>query len=169
MRNFILTVGCILLFAANVQAQFTVKLMATSVATRQNEPIYVSGNFNNWNPKDEQYRLKPFGGSRLGIVLKDMAPGNYAFKFTRGSFDKVECLADGRDMNDRVLLVNTDIDTSLSIAGWKDDYPQKPKPYTASPQVTVMDTAFYIPQLHSTRRIWLYLPKNYYQTTQTYP
>ncbi|WP_298299767.1 hypothetical protein, partial [Hydrotalea sp.] len=65
MRNFILTVGCILLFAANVQAQFTVKLMATSVATRQNEPIYVSGNFNNWNPKDEQYRLKPFGGSRL--------------------------------------------------------------------------------------------------------
>ncbi len=169
MRNIIFSFALLLLLIPVVQAQFNVKLMVTKVATRQDEPIYVSGNFNNWNPKDEQYRLMPFGGSRVGIVIKNMAPGNYAFKFTRGSFDKVECLADGRDMNDRVLQVDSDIDSSFTIAGWKDDYPEKPKPYTASPQVSIIDTAFYIPQLHSTRRIWLYLPRNYYQSTQTYP
>lgn len=169
MRNIIFSFALLLLLIPVVQAQFNVKLMVTKVATRQDEPIYVSGNFNNWNPKDEQYRLKPFGGSRVGIVIKNMTPGNYAFKFTRGSFDKVECLADGRDMNDRVLQVDSDIDSSFTIAGWKDDYPEKPKPYTASPQVSIIDTAFYIPQLHSTRRIWLYLPRNYYQSTQTYP
>lgn len=150
-------------------AQYTVKLVVTSIATKPNDAVYLTGNFNNWNPKDEQYKLKPFGGNRLGIVLKNMAPGNYAFKFTRGSFDKVECLADGRDMNDRILQVTNDIDTSLTIAGWKDDYPEKPKPYTASLQVSIIDTAFNMPQLHTKRRIWIYLPKNYYQSTQTYP
>jgi hypothetical protein len=150
-------------------AQYTVKLVVTSIATKPNDAVYLTGNFNNWNPKDEQYKLKPFGGNRLGIVLKNMAPGNYALKFTQSSFDKVECLPDGRDMNDRILQVNNDIDTSLTIAGWKYDYPEKPKPYTASLQVSIIDTAFNMPQLQTKRRIWIYLHKNYYQSSQTYP
>ena len=35
------------------QAQFNIKLIVTSVATKPNDDIYVSGTFNNWNPKDE--------------------------------------------------------------------------------------------------------------------
>lgn len=169
MYKHLLIIAFLLVKTVTVHAQYTVKLIVNKVATKPNDAIYVSGNFNNWNPKDEQYRLKPFGGGRQGIVLKNLAPGNYAFKFTRGSFDKVECLADGRDRGDRVLMVNTDIDTSFSIEGWKDDYPDKPKPYTASPQVSIIDTAFFMPQLNTKRRVWLYLPKNYYQSTQTYP
>src|ERR1700740_1168149 len=121
----------LLLAAVTVRAQFSVRLVVTNVATRQGEDIYVAGNFNNWNPKDENYKLKPFGGSRRGIVLKDIAAGTYAFKFTRGSFEKVECAADGRDISDRVLEVNADLAQECSIAGWKDDYPERPKPYTA--------------------------------------
>jgi metallo-beta-lactamase class B len=93
----------------------------------------------------------------------------YAFKFTRGSFDKVECASDGRDIADRVLEVNADVSQEFTVAGWKDDYPQRPKPYTASPQVRIIDTAFKIPQLNRTRRIWIYLPKGYTNSSKNYP
>lgn len=156
-------------FGAQLQAQFSVRLVVNDVATRKQDEIYVAGNFNNWNPKDENYKLKPFGGGRRGVVLKDLAAGTYAFKFTRGSFDKVECAADGRDISDRVLEVNGDVSQDFSIAGWKDDYPQRPKQYTASPQVRILDTAFVIPQLSRSRRVWIYLPKGYATSGRLYP
>ncbi len=152
-----------------LSAQFAVRLVVNTVATRAQDDIYVAGNFNGWNPKDENYKLKPFAGSRKSIVLKDMPAGTYAFKFTRGGFDKVECAADGRDISDRILEVNNDVNQEITIAGWKDDYPERPKPFTASPQVRILDTAFNIPQLNRKRRIWVYLPKGYAASSKTYP
>lgn len=156
-------------FALQSHAQFTVRLVVTEVATRSNEDIYVSGNFNNWNPKDENYKLKPFGGARKSIVIKNMASGTYAFKFTRGANDRLETTADGRDIADRVIEVNEDVSKEFTIAGWKDDYPEVPKKYTASPQVRIIDTAFSMPQLNRKRRIWIYLPKGYASASRQYP
>jgi metallo-beta-lactamase class B len=150
-------------------AQYSVRLAVTDAATKKNDDIYVSGTFNNWNPKDENYKLKPLGGTRKGVVLRDLNAGNYAFKFTRGSMDKVECTADGRDIPDHVVDISADISLDFTIAGWKDDYPERPKRYTASPQVKIIDTAFSIPQLNRKRRIWLYLPKSYASSSRTYP
>lgn len=158
----------LLLLAVAVQAQYSVRLVVTDVATKKNDDIYVAGNFNNWNPKDENYKLKPLGGTRKGVVIKNIPAGNYAFKFTRGSFDKVECMADGRDIADRVIDVSADASSDFIIAGWKDDYPQKPRRYTASPQVKIIDTAFNILQLNRKRKIWVYLPKSYASSSKTY-
>ena len=150
-------------------AQYSVRLVVTDVATKKFEDIYVSGNFNNWNPNDANYKLKPLGGTRKGVVIKDLPAGNYAFKFTRGSLDKVECAADGRDITDHVIDLHADVSLDFLIAGWKDDYPEKPKRYTASPQVKILDTAFTIPQLNRKRRIWVYLPKSYSSSSSNYP
>jgi predicted alpha/beta superfamily hydrolase len=164
-----------LLVALCAQSQFTLRLVVTSVpkptvniARRAAEPIYLTGNFNNWNPKDENYKLKPLG-SRLSVVLKDIPAGVYAFKFTRGEPGKIETTADGRDIADRVIELKGDMTQEVVIEGWKDDYPVKPKPYTATPQVKVLDSAFYIPQLDRKRRIWIYLPKGYATSKATYP
>jgi predicted alpha/beta superfamily hydrolase len=40
---------------------------------------------------------------------------------------------------------------------------------TKTDNVVVIDEQFYIPQLHRTRRIWLYLPNDYYQGHKRYP
>ena len=169
MKRIIVVIILILFFGANSFSQFNLRLVVTDVATKTQDDIYVSGNFNNWNPRDENYKLKPFGGGRKGVVVKDIAAGNYAFKFTRGSFDRVECQADGRDIEDRVIDIEADAVQECSIKGWKDSYPDKPKPYTASPQVKIMDTAFAIPQLNRKRRVWVYLPKGYAAGSKTYP
>lgn len=169
MKYIFISVLSFLLFMQFLSAQFSVRLVVTEVATKKDDDIYVSGTFNNWNPKDPNYKLKPFAGGRKSIVLKDVSSGNYAYKFTRGSFDKVECLADGRVISDRVVDVSSDISVDVKIAGWKDDYPERPKHYSASPQVKIIDTAFNIPQLDRKRRIWIYLPKGYATSGKKYP
>jgi metallo-beta-lactamase class B len=164
----------ILLFASLIgglvaNAQFSLRLVVTEAATKKNDDIYVSGNFNSWNPADDKYKLKPFAGGRKSIVIKDLPAGTYAFKFTRGSFDKVETTADGRNIPDRVIEITGDASQDFMVAGWKDDYPDKPKPFTASPQVKILDTAFKIPQLNTTRHVWIYLPKGYASVGRAYP
>jgi metallo-beta-lactamase class B len=168
MKKFILF-SLLLIVVMAADAQYSVRLAVTDVATRKNDDIYVSGSFNSWNPKDENYKLKPLGGTRKGVVIRNLSGENYAFKFTRGSMDKVECAADGRDIPDHVIEVSADVSLDFAVAGWKDDYPERPKRYTASPQVRIIDTAFTIPQLNRKRRIWLYLPKNYASSSKTYP
>ncbi|HEX8357701.1 MAG TPA: alpha/beta hydrolase-fold protein, partial [Segetibacter sp.] len=124
---------------------------------------------NNWNARDEKYKLKPFGTNRRAMVLKDIPAGKYEFKFTRGSFDKVETTAKGADVANHEITLSEDASLDFTIPGWKDDFPDKPKPNTATAQVRVIDTAFAIPQLNRTRRIWAYLPKSYPAGKKSYP
>lgn len=142
-------------------AQFTLRLVVDSVATRKLDDVYVAGDFNNWTPGDLHYKMKPFGGTRRVFVFKDVPAGKFEFKFTRGGWDKVETTAKGEDVANHEVEVNGDTSLMFSIAGWHDDYPDKPKPNTATAQVLVLDTAFAIPQLDRTRRVWIYLPKSY--------
>src|SRR6478672_7989935 len=104
MKHFLVALFSFLVCSASY-AQYTVRLAVNEVATKKQDDIYVSGNFNNWNPKDEKYKLKPFGVSRRAIVLKDVTPGKYEFKFTRGGFDKVETTAKGEDIPNREITV----------------------------------------------------------------
>lgn len=162
--------SCLALVCTFLQAQYSLRLVVTGVATKQLDEIYVAGNFNNWNPYNDTFKLKPFGRGRKAIVLKDIPAGSYKFKFTRGNWKTVETAANGVDIADREAVVNGDTSINITIEGWKDDFPDKPKPNTATAQVQVMDTAFFMPQLNRYRRIWVYLPKSYDQTKgKSYP
>ena len=150
-------------------SQYTVRLVVTDIATRKLDDIYVAGSFNDWKAGESAYKLKPLG-TRRDIVLNNIPAGKYQFKFTRGNWDKVETTAKGEDIENREVDVETDTSLNLSILGWKDDYPVKPRLNTATAQVHVIDTAFFMPQLNRTRRIWIYLPKSYgLSKTKCYP
>lgn len=153
-----------------LHAQYSLRLVVTSVATKQGDEIYVGGNFNSWNPYNDTFKLKPFGRGRRAIVLKDIPAGSYQFKFARGTWKAVETTAKGVDIPNREVIVSGDTSVNITIEGWKDDFPDKPKPNTATAQVQVMDTAFFMPQLNRYRRIWVYLPRSYNQTKgKSYP
>jgi predicted alpha/beta superfamily hydrolase len=49
------------------------------------------------------------------------------------------------------------------------DKAEKPRDSSASRNVHVVDTAFFIPQLNRYRRIWIYLPPSYSKTRKKYP
>jgi predicted alpha/beta superfamily hydrolase len=168
MKRFLIALFCFVAFKTGF-SQYTIRLVVNEVGAKKQDDIYVSGNFNNWNPRDEKYKLKPFGVSRRAIILKDVAAGKYEFKFTRGSFDKVETTAKGEDVLNHEIMVKEDVAQDFNIPGWKDDYPDKPKLNTASVNVKIIDTAFAIPQLNRKRRIWAYVPKSYATSKKRYP
>ncbi len=170
--KLIRSVPILLLFvfhALKTEAQFSLKIVVTQFPSKATDDFYVAGNFNGWNPKDEQYKMKPFGGGRKMLLLKDVEAGRYEFKITRGDWSKAETTAEGNDIPNRFFEVKEDATVEIKIAGWRDDYPVKPKPYTALPQVKIIDTAFFIPQLNRKRRIWMFFPKGYATSTKTYP
>lgn len=162
MKKYCL-LGALCFLCIGASAQFTIRIIVNDVATKKLDDIYVAGDFNNWNPHDDAYKMKLFGATRRIHVLKDVPAGTYTFKFTRGSWEKVETTAKGEDLENHSVEVNADTSLTFFVAGWKDDFPDKPKPNTASAQVQILDTAFFMPQLSRTRKIWVYLPKNYNQ------
>jgi predicted alpha/beta superfamily hydrolase len=134
------------------------------------DKIFIAGNFNNWNPslKENSFELDKSGSGNYEIQLPE---GNYKYKFTRGSWDKVECLPDGSDVADRTLFLQKDTAIYVSIGGWKDDFISAPvvRKHTASANVKIVDSAFKMPQLNRQRRIWIYLPADYNLNKKKYP
>jgi predicted alpha/beta superfamily hydrolase len=130
--------------------------------------IYIAGSFNGWNPHDEKYKFNKDdqGHYYLNVLL---AEGNYEYKITRGGWEKGECRTGGIPSQNRTLKVPIDPQGSgakvvLTVEEWADRYPTRPKVSTASKNVHIIETAFLIPQLNRTRRIWIYLPEDYYNS-----
>jgi predicted alpha/beta superfamily hydrolase len=134
--------------------------------------IYVTGNFNFWNPEDKNYQLIPDKNGNFKITLS-LPLGNYEYKFTRGSWDKVETDSKGKGIANRSFHLSADTTIGINILGWADDFESNhisyQKNHTASVNVKIIDTAFYIPQLKRYRRIWLYLPPDYTKSKKRYP
>ena len=131
------------------------------------EEIFLAGSFNGWNPGNEKYRFKTNSGHpTISIELQN---GSYEFKITKGSWDKVESGNLAFPSENRKILVDRDTILNISIEHWSDHFPKKPREHTTSKNVHIIDSAFYIPQLNRTRRIWIYLPGSYSSSRKKYP
>jgi len=152
-------------------AQVNVKVIVKEMpATHATDTLFVAGNFNGWNPYDKKYLLKPVN-ERERIIELNVPAGIYEYKFTRGSWGNVETTKDGKDAGNRLLSLKKDTVITVSIGGWRDDFKSETivRKHTASSNVRIIDTAFYIPQLNRTRRIWAYLPQGYSNSKKKYP
>lgn len=150
-------------------AQHKVSIIIKSLPSYHQDgaDIYIAGSFNNWNPGDKNYKLE-YDDGEYGMKMK-LPQGAYEFKFTRGSWEKGEVNPDGSGVPNRELIVTGDFELKLVIGGWQDHFPPAPKISTASGQVMILDTAFYIPQLNRYRRIWVWLPRADYSRGSRHP
>ena len=149
-------------------AQHALKITVNAVPVLHKEDsIFVAGSFNGWNPSDKSYVLKQNNG-RLELTIPNLKEAVYEFKFTRGSWDKVNCLNNGADIANSLVKLISDTTIPYSIEAWKDDFVKPEKKHTASENVITIDS-FYMPQLNRHRRIWLYLPASYSSSKKHYP
>ena len=156
------------LLGAVSHAQFTLHLKIKSLpATHADDSIYIAGNFNGWDPGNEKYRFSR-SGDLVMLDIAGLANDEYQFKFTRGNWEKGEVASSGRGINNRSIKLISDTTVEFSIEAWADDF-QVARPHTASSNVQLMDTAFFIPQLYRTRKIWMYLPPGYATGKKRYP
>lgn len=158
--------GLLILFSlAPLSAQLTIKVLSVPSTTPPNGPIHIVGSFNNWNPGDPARVLSANGNGQYSITL-NIAAGPIEFKFTRGSWATVEGNASGNYLPNRTYNYAGGAATlELNILTWEDLSAGS----TAASNVQVLDNAFYMPQLNRNRRIWLYLPPDYFNTTKRYP
>ena len=146
--------------------QFSVSLLHPGNFT--DSSLFIAGSFNGWNPADKNYQLKRAGNGDCYSVLK-LDDGQYEFKITRGSWDKVECREGGANIPNRILKVSSDTFVRIVVEGWADKFLRKKRVSTARSGVHILDTAFLIPQLNRSRRVWLYLPPGYANSSKRFP
>lgn len=95
-----------------------VEIDSFPASTPLGEPIYLSGNFNNWNPIDPEFIVhrNSTGG---GTVEIPNGLGELEFKFTRGDWTSVEVDSCGNDISNRHYSDRVNI-SHITIANWKD-------------------------------------------------
>lgn len=152
----------------NTVAQLTLKIEITKMPSAHlGDGIFVAGSFNKWNPADSSCVFKR-RNNKLEATIKNLLPGKYEFKCTRGEWQKAETSENGTDISNHSVQLVSDTTIQLAIENWKDDFSIVPA-HTASANVSIIDTAFFMPQLNRHRRIWLYLPEGYAHSKKHYP
>lgn len=101
-----------------------VKIFVNSLPknTPKDASVYLAGDFNEWDPGDEQHQLKKLKDGRYFVempIRKDTAE----YKFTRGFWESVEGRSSGRARFNRVFIVDENkkeevIETSIET--WED-------------------------------------------------
>jgi predicted alpha/beta superfamily hydrolase len=150
-----------LLIGTSIIAQNNTRLEIKSLPLYHSaEKFYAAGSFNGWNPQDEQYKFKKDDKGNYLLELK-LEPGKYEYKITRGGWAKVECKKDGAGIENRVMTISANATIGIDIEEWADRFVTSARKSTASKNVKIIDTAFWMPQLNRKRRVLIYFPENY--------
>lgn len=166
-KLFLLLFFTISVFIVPAQYSLHIPIHSLPSDTPSNESIYIAGTFNNWNPEDENYKFqKSTSGYSITINVKEKT-GEY--KITRGSWQKVECDKEGKNISNRHYNIEANELLGIIVEGWIDQFASKPKISTASKNVRIVDTGFVIPQLNRKRTIRIYLPEEYSSSSKRYP
>lgn len=87
--------------------------------SRPGDPVYIAGNFNNWNPGDIQNKFQADNSGRQYLTLasdKEVIE----FKFTRGNWASVETGLSGKDIPNRQFPMGHADTLFITIDRWKD-------------------------------------------------
>jgi len=169
MKNLkIFTLLAFMLMYLGTNAQTTVIIESLPANTPANASVYMAGNFNNWNPGDVNFKLTKNQQEKFELKHSWNAGTTLSFKFTMGSWNTVEKGTGGEEISDRQYTVKQNDTLKISIANWASTQ-NGSATSTAAENVFVLTDSFYMPQLDRYRRIILYLPPNYNESTESYP
>lgn len=161
----ILSTALALLISLAGNAQRAIVIDAIPANTPANATIYLAPSINGWNPGDPDFIFSDVAGELI-YTLSDSAPNTFQGKITRGAWTSVEGNAAGGDISDRTFNFSTTDTIHITVQSWKD---LGGTPSDLPPNVVTLSNDFFMPQLGRNRRIRLFLPSNYVDTSGDYP
>ncbi|RAR48927.1 alpha/beta hydrolase-fold protein [Flavobacterium lacus] len=165
MKKFLLLF--ISIFSITFYGQVTLRITSIPGNTPTGATIYLAGNVNGWNPSDSNSVMQPDGFGAYQLIIPE-GSGTVEYKFTRGSWPTVEGNVSGGFLPNRTFAFTGSPQTlTLTIQSWEDITGGNNS--TAAANVQILSPSFYMPQLDRNRRIWLYLPPDYFTSTKNYP
>jgi hypothetical protein len=129
--NISLLISGLLLLILSGCYDMTIRLEKLPDNTPPTEPIYISGNFNNWDPGDEDYIMQRNSDSVLEIQLPK-GIGEVQYKFTRGDWSTVEKDPCGFEISNRFAYYGKQEVVHDTVRSWND----LPKP--GCPSITII-------------------------------
>ena len=96
-----------------------VKIENIPANTPKGARIYVSGNFNRWDPGDQRFVMEMGADSSYYLMLP-RGFGEVQYKFTRGDWTSVETDICGYDVNNRSFFYGKKDTMVVSVQSWKD-------------------------------------------------
>jgi predicted alpha/beta superfamily hydrolase len=161
----ILSTLIFIMMSSNLFSQVTFRIIRLPENT-DNSDIFLASDLNGWNPADAQFKFKKdLEGNYILTIPK---PGKKAeYKITKGSWDSVETDENGNTTANRTYdPAISELTVPIEIKSWN---VPKEKKHTANSHVRILSEHFKIPQLNSTRKIWIYLPPDYQTSGKKYP
>lgn len=129
--------------------------------------LYITGNFNKWNPKDPDFQLNKLDDNNFLIEIEDtLLPEKIEYKFTKGGWENVE-LDDYGTITPNRKINKSDKKTKDRVKKWRLNWGPFKKEFF--PITEVISEKFFIPQLDRYRKIWALLPYDYYTSEKNYP
>jgi predicted alpha/beta superfamily hydrolase len=165
MKNHL--IAFLLIYTFLGYSQVTLRITSIPENTPSGSTIYLAGSINTWNPGNATFSMQPDGLGAYQLTIPE-GNGTVEYKFTRGSWATVEGNASGGFLPNRTFTFTGSPQTiNLTILSWEDITGGNNS--TAASNVEILSSNFYIPQLDRNRRIWLYLPPDYFTSTKNYP
>jgi predicted alpha/beta superfamily hydrolase len=158
----------LIFFSTKLFAQYKLHIVLTDKARIKAERINLAGSFNSWNPDDVKCQFTKRENT-WEITLGNVGKGTHQFKCTQGSWETVEDSTNGVDIANRIINLQSDTIVYINTYGWKRVEDTSPRKHTASLNVHVISDSFYMPQLKRKRKIWIYLPANYFTSKNRFP
>jgi predicted alpha/beta superfamily hydrolase len=150
-------------------SQYTTKQLILELKTpvMDDRPVYVVGNFNNWLPEDERFRMKRIKNDnfRLEFPLNMSCTQPIEYKYTRGGWENVEIDAYGSHTFNRVAATLAGVISDF-VPRWVNNNNIGYVGYLPKIQTV---PGFYMPQLNKCRTISILLPYNYEHSDKKYP
>ncbi|WP_340201486.1 alpha/beta hydrolase-fold protein [Ascidiimonas sp. W6] len=144
---------------------FLIKLTSLEEDAR---PVFVAGNFNNWNPKHPDFEMvkKEDGSYELSVDVSKWERKKIKYKFTRGGWENVEIDRYGNITKNRKATVSKGFVEEV-VEKWRVNWAPFKKVFF--PIVELVSEAFEMPQLNRSRKVWALLPYDYYESDKSYP
>lgn len=101
------------------QAQVTFVIETLPGATHSSDTLFLCGSFNNWNPNDKRFIVGKQLNGQLSVALPP-GSGKIEYKFTRGSWNKVETDAENRLIANRQFSYGNGQTIYVRIENWLD-------------------------------------------------
>jgi AraC-like DNA-binding protein len=100
-------------------AQVTFVIETLPGATHSSDTLFLCGSFNNWDPRDTRYIVRKQLNGQLSVTLP-RGSGKIEYKFTRGSWNKVETNAANQLIANREFIYGNGETVYVQIENWLD-------------------------------------------------
>lgn len=148
------------------QSQITLRIIKLPAETDKNAKMYFASSLNGWKAADSAFEFKKNAAGILALKIPNLSQ-KIEYKITKGSWDFAETAKNGNALPNRILEASENNQTiDIAVEGWSS--PQEKK-HTLSANVKILSENFAVPQLKTTRKIWIYLPPDYETSGKKYP